>query len=212
MKKIKIIVDFEKEEQYLNEMAKQGYLLEKSNSLGIYTFKRAEPQDLSYKVDFRTFSSKSQFEDYLALFHDAGWDHVCGTRSSGSQYFLPRSGKEQTDDIFSDTESKAGRYKRLVVQCSAMSVGAFAYFTILQGAMAGSGGQLWNPSTWYYTQGLWDMQGSLFWVAFLFETPFVLLRVAPLIIFLLSGIIYGYQATKARDLYKNSKKRNHFKK
>lgn len=88
MKKFKIIADFEKEEQFLNNMAQKGYYLEKYNSLGVYIFKRIEPQNLCYRIDYRTFSNNAQFENYCTLFQDAGWEHVYGTRRSGSQSFF----------------------------------------------------------------------------------------------------------------------------
>ncbi|HEO7041770.1 TPA: DUF2812 domain-containing protein, partial [Streptococcus agalactiae] len=33
---------------------------------------------------------------------------------------------------------------------------------------------IFDPKSWYLTQGLWEMQGKIFWLAFLFETPFAL--------------------------------------
>ena len=62
--------------------------------------------------------------------------------------------------------------------------------------------KIWNVKSWYFTPGLWDMPGSLFWKAFLFETPFVILRVAPMILFFFMAILYGYWSFKAKDLYK----------
>lgn len=198
MKKFKIIPDFVNEEKFLNEMALQGYYLEKYNSLGVYTFREEEPQSLCYRIDYRTFSSKKQFEDYCALFEDAGWEHVYGTRHSGSQYFLPIPGRAQTDDIFSDKESKAGRYKRYSSQCFASLMLMITWLFILNS----DNWKIWNVKSWYFTPGLWDMPGSLFWKAFLFETPFVILRVAPMILFFFMAILYGYWSVKAKDLYK----------
>lgn len=198
MKKIKIIADFSKEELFLNDMAKKGYRLEKYNSLGIYTFKEVEPQNLSYRIDYRTFSNKAQFEEYSMLFQDAGWEHVYGTRHSGSQYFLPIPDRVQTDDIFSDEESKAGRYKRFSAQCLT-SLTMMIVFLMIANPESWA---LWDVKSWYFTNGLWDMTGSLFWKAFLFETPFVVLRVAPPLILILLAGLYGFWAARARRLYK----------
>ena len=195
MKKFKLIADFEREEEFLNDMAKKGYRLQKYNSLGRYTFVSAEPQDLSYKVDYRKFPSKARFEEYCTMFQDAGWEHVYGTRRSGSQYFLPVPGKAQTDDIFSDEESKAGRYKRFSAQCFTSLALAIVWFMI----MMPNSWALWDVKTWYFADGLWDMTGPMFWKAFLFETPFVILRIAPFIIFLLLAVLYGYWAVKAKN-------------
>lgn len=47
----------------------------------------------------------------------------------------------------------------------------------------------------YLTEGLWNMKGSLFWKAFLFETPFTLLRLLPVFMFVFFGISF-YNAYK----------------
>lgn len=201
MKKFKLIADFEKEEQFLNDMAKKGYRLKKYNSLGMYTFMSAEPQNSSYRVDYRKFSNNAQFEEYCTLFQDAGWEHIYGTRRSGSQYFLPISDKAQTDDIFSDEESKAGRYKRFSAQCFTSLTMMIVWFFIIMP----ENGALWDVKSWYFTNGLWEMTGSLFWKAFLFETPFVILRVVPPIVFLLLAVLYGYWAVKAKNLLRRYK-------
>jgi hypothetical protein len=195
MRKFKIIADFEKEEHFLNDMAEKGYYLEKYNSLGVYTFRRIEPQKLSYRIDFRTFSNNAQFENYCTLFQDAGWEHVYGTRRSGSQYFLPIPGKAQTDDIFSDKKSKAGRYRRFSKQCGASLLWMIVWLMLLQPS--------WSGKTWYFT-ALRNMPGSLLWKAVLFETPFIILCAAPAVVLFLLAALYGYWALKARNLYKEA--------
>lgn len=50
MRKFKYFIDFDKEEKWLNEMAKQGYQL-KDKSFG-YKFRRAEPEDTTIRVDY----------------------------------------------------------------------------------------------------------------------------------------------------------------
>jgi hypothetical protein len=205
MKRFKIIADFDKEEQYLNEMAHKGFFLQKYSSLGIYTFYKGAPQNLSHRIDYRRFSSKKGFDDYLSLFEDAGWTHIYGTRQSGVQYFIPTAGREQTDDIFSDEESKDGRHKRFAAYCFASMALSAIFFTTGQG----KAWTLWDIRSWYFTRGIWEMSGSLFWKAFLFETPFVLFRLSIAMFFLVSAILYGYQALVARDSLK--KERNHFR-
>ena len=199
MKKFKLIADFEKEEQFLNDMSNKGYRLKKYNSLGMYSFTEIEPQNSNYRVDYRKFKNKSQFDEYRILFQDAGWEYVYGTHRSGSQYFLPISGEAQTDDIFSDEESKSDRYKRFSAQCFSSMALMLVWFIIIT---TPNNWSLWDVRTWYFADGLWEMTGSLFWKAFLFETPFVILRVAPLVVFLLLAVLYGYWAVKAKNLLK----------
>ncbi len=45
-----------------------------------------------------------------------------------------------------------------------------------------------------YHEGLWSMKGSLFWKAFVFETPFVLLKLFPalLVVFFGSSFYKAY--------------------
>lgn len=44
--------EYEEEEQYLCEMAKKGYLLEKVALPGVYYFKESEPANMIYRIDF----------------------------------------------------------------------------------------------------------------------------------------------------------------
>lgn len=196
MKKFKLFADFEGEEQFLNIMAQKGYGLEKFNSLGVYTFRRIEPQNLCYRIDYRTFPDRTQFENYCTLFQDAGWDHVYGTLRSGSQYFLPIPDKAQTDDIFSDKESKAGRYQRFSKQCFLSLMWMLIWLILLKPA--------WDSENWYFRFG--NMPRSLLWKAVLYETPFVLLSVSPLIVLLFLSVLYGYWALKARNSYRKALK------
>jgi hypothetical protein len=99
----------EKEEEWLRSMAQQGYHLV-SLSPGIYTFERGEPRDDVYRLDFIT--SDTDKEEYLQLFADAGWEHV-GVLS-GWQYFRRTAAAGEPDEIYTDTESKAQKYHRLI--------------------------------------------------------------------------------------------------
>ena len=203
MRKIKMFVDMDKEEEYLNEMAKNGLLLEKYSSFGVYTFIKGDSIDLHYRVDYRGFKSKKEFEQYKILFEDAGWEHVSGTAHSGSEYFIPKLTNVGLSDIFSDTESKAARYKRFLQPCMLGIACALMYLVVV---LSTSGFQLSNLG--YLTPGLWEKTGADFWKAFLFETPFAVLRFLPLIIFTVLTILYGYWALKAYKLYKKHLKDN----
>jgi hypothetical protein len=186
-------------------MAESGYILEKYSALGIYTFRKAEPEDLHYKIDYRSFKNKKEFEQYKTFFEDAGWEHVCGTTYSGGQYFIPKSSNEKNSDIFSDIESKAARYKRFIGQCVYGLALMLVYILVV---LSSSGFDFTFSSFGYLTPGLWEKTGSAFWRAFLFETPFVILRFLPLVILLTLTIMHGYWAFIAQRLYKKSIKDN----
>lgn len=196
IKRFKIFVDMDREEQYLREMAQKGYMLRKYSVFGVYTFEAAPPQTRNYRVDYRTFSSRRKFDAYVALFEDAGWRHVWGRPYDGSQYFLPAGADTSGDDIFSDADSKAGRYKRLRNVCIlTFAVAALYLFTIWRSG-PGLEGSL------FLTPGLWDKTGGEFWRAFWFELPFVFFRAGLPLLMLAIGAVYGYWAIRAHRIFK----------
>jgi hypothetical protein len=196
MRKLKVFWDFEKEEQYLDEMAAQGHILKNYSSLGVYHFIDGQPQQLNYKIDYRTFSTRAEFENYVALFEDAGWRHVCGTKWNGSQYFLPASEQAGTD-IFSDRASAAERYKSLYEMCIT-SIAIFVCYLVtsflnLHGHLAQLG---------FLTPGLWERSGAAFWEGFFFELPFVILRIGFPVFFIVMSVLYGYWGVRAHQAYR----------
>lgn len=62
-----------------------------------------------------------------------------------------------------------------------------------------------NPKELYLTQGLWDMNGALFWKAFLFETPFALIRVLVWLLFPVMVTLSFFFGYKAHKLYEKNK-------
>lgn len=198
MKKYKLFINLEKEEQWLNQMAREGYIFV-SKSQG-YRFYRAEPEDAVYKIDFRTFKRREDFEDYKALFYDSGWVHISGKKSSGAQYFK-KSDMAVSDDIFSDTVSKATRYRRMSELWLTLACGFIPLLVVLILTDTIDVSAFLDPKSLYYTPGLWDKMGIDFWRAFLFETPFAMLRGFLWLIFPLTIILYLVFALKARIEY-----------
>jgi hypothetical protein len=131
--------------------------------------------------------------DYCTMFEDSGWVHVAGTRSSGSQYFV-KVRPDASEDIFSDNLSRAGRYKRLSYLWLSMAAAFIPIFVALSLTM--------DSKFVYLTPGLWEMKGWRFIGAFLFETPFALFRVAPVIIYPVIIVYYLYYTIKSYSLYK----------
>jgi hypothetical protein len=195
MNKWKVFWNLEREEKWLAEMAAKGHILRNYSLFGIYTFADGKPQILNYKIDYKQFTKKSDYENYLALFEDAGWQHICGTKNGGSHYFLPitaQAGKE----IFSDTESAAARYKTLYKICAG-NLALWAVYCI--SSLSVNNFNFSNMG--FLTPGLWDKVGAAFWSSFFFELPFVVFRVGLWVILLVIGVIYGYWATKAKQEY-----------
>jgi len=195
MRKFKVFADFKKEESYLNEMAKKGYFLIKHSAFGFYHFAKGTPEELHYHVDHRKFKTQADFEDYKALFEDAGWRHVYGTKISLNQYFLPKNGNKD-DDIFSTKDSAALRYKHLNKICYANVAVAIGY---LLAVLISCDFNLSNIG--FLTPGLWEMSDAQFWRAFFLELSFVLFRTVPIALFLVMGIAYAVWGGKAKRIY-----------
>ncbi len=196
MRKFKIFGNFTEEEKYLKEMAKEGYIFQKNTIFGFYYFKKEAPKEFNYKIDYRSFKTKADFNNYLVLFEDAGWQHISGGKSSGRQYFLPMN-TNSSDDIFSDKKSSDDRYKTFYK----ISQSTSTLFVILTTIIISQG----IKGFWFQTPGLWDMEGNLFIKAFLFELPFVLLRIVPIILIILVTIVYTIAGSKAKKMYESLK-------
>lgn len=204
MKRIKLFFNLDKEEKWLNDMLQQGWALSRKDFR--YEFDKVnDKNNRSIKIDYRTFKSKKDWEDYILLFQDSGWRHIVGGKSSGKQYFS-KEDKNASADIFSDQISKADRYKRMVnVWMSLATSHLVIAFTLCQTNTIDIESVL-NPRSFFLTPNLWEMTGNSFWKAFLFEIPFALgrglWRGFALLIFLISVILYIVFAIKARIEYK----------
>lgn len=208
MHKFKFFIDFEKEEQWLEQMAYSGYHLQ--NAFFGYQFQREEPETATIKIDFRKFKSKEDFVDYRTLFDDSGWKHIAGTKSSGIQYFKKidaTAGK----DIFSDNHSKATRYKRYSNMFLELAISYLPLLVVFYLTDIINFNAFVNPKELYLTPGLWDKTGSSFWSSFLFETPFALMRGLGWSFIPLAIIFYLFFSYKSNKLYLQNKSNCKFK-
>ena len=201
MRKFKFFINFHKEEKWLESMAAQGWQMKKQ-SFG-YVFESAIPELANIKIDYRHFKNQQHFLEYCTLFEDSGWQHIAGTKNSGNQYFK-QAGDCCGEDIFSDDTSRAGRYKRLSEMMLAMFIVFFPLVIIsfMQGTLGL--GAFTNPRELYLTPGLWELSGSEFWSAFLFETPFALMRGFSMSIGLIIFLAYVFLTIKSWLLYRSA--------
>lgn len=100
--------NMKKEKEWLEDMARQGYVLKVVKPF-IYYFEETEPQDLVYQFDFQILS-KSKRSEYLEVFKD--WTYVsnCGSWF----YFYKVRSTEKENKIYSDNASKKAMYRRLI--------------------------------------------------------------------------------------------------
>ncbi|MEN1968432.1 DUF2812 domain-containing protein [Lentibacillus sp. N15] len=173
MKKFKVFFDIEKEEQWLNEQLQKGYRCTTISGLGIYTFKKTDKRYV-LRLDYQDYLPKKKFKEYRAIYEDFGWIPIVGCQLGGRQYWQKED--DGQSEIFSDRQSTRNYYKRLMGYslCLVMLFLAISYTPFKD---LGS----------LYHEGLWNMKGSLFWKALLFETPFVLLKLSPVLLAVFFG-------------------------
>ncbi len=129
------------------------------------------------RLDYQDYLSKKKFKEYKGIYEDFGWNYLKGYWLSGIRYWQKEN--DDQNEIFSDRESKANYYKRLMGYSFGLGMMFLAYsFMILQGFRL-------------YHEGLWNMENDYFGKHLLFETPFVLLKLFPaFMVVLLAGSYY----------------------
>lgn len=100
--------DVGKEEQWLTAMSKQGLHFYKYK-FGFYYFKEDANTTYIYQIDFLQDAD----ETYYQLYKDAGWEHVT-LYWNAFQYFRIDANQEGIKKIYSDEESVADSYKRML--------------------------------------------------------------------------------------------------
>ncbi|WP_315168956.1 DUF2812 domain-containing protein [Metaclostridioides mangenotii] len=204
MKKFKCFFNIDKEEKWLNEMAKSGYLF--TGKKIAYYFEKSEPSNTNIKIDCRTFKKRGDFESYCTMFEDFGWKFISGGKYSNIQYFKKIDG-DIDDDIFSDTTSKSLRYKRLSEFWGLLAICYSPLFAslVLTGALDSS--IFTNPKSLYLTPGLWERVGDEFWSAFWFETPWAIMRGVFDLFYPVAIIFFLVLHIKAKREYKKTSDR-----
>ena len=99
----------QQEEEWLRKMARSGLHLRTSDGIGRYTFEKATPADVVYRLDYNGSLQKDK-EHYLQIFRDDGWEYA--GEMNGWQYFRKPAGSERPAEIFTDAESKIQKYQR----------------------------------------------------------------------------------------------------
>lgn len=189
MKKFKLFFDIEKEENWLNKQLQKGYRCTKISSLGIYTFEKTDKKFVM-RLDYQESLSKNKFKEYKGIYEDFGWNYINDSCHNGIRYWQKED--DDQNEIFSDRQSQSNYYKRLM--------GYFLWFSVM---LLASSFVLYNDRNLYH-EGLWSMEGSLFWKAFLFETPFVLLKLLPVFM----AVLFASSFYKAYRKYSMLKRFN----
>jgi len=102
----------EQEEAWLESMAGEGWRLSSVGLLGVYDFYASEPERVVYRLDYMPTKSMKEFGEYQQMFVDAGWTYV--GEMSNWRYWCKVMEPGESDDIFTDRESKARKYRRVL--------------------------------------------------------------------------------------------------
>ncbi len=101
----------EKEEIWLREMSKKGLHFSSVSMPGYYIFEQGKPIDYTYRLDY--FIDRKDMPNYLQLFQDAGWSYL--GEMGGWRYFRKAGVNGEELEIYSENESKAKKYQRLLL-------------------------------------------------------------------------------------------------
>lgn len=201
-RKYRYFSTIEKEEAWLNKQLKKGYQLVGPVGYGQYKFEKEHCDQDVIRIDVRKFKGKANRLDYLQFMEDAGWKPIKSTDKDSKFYFI--GNKEESDELFSDNESKYEREvrakKRLTITNSWIAIYYILFFFTGQNRSV-----FFNVKNAFLTPGIWDKHGDSFRRAFLFELPFAIVRMflayAPLIL-LIYFVYQSYLVNQSIKRYK----------
>ena len=109
MKKFRLYFDTDKEVQWLNGMAEQGYALS-GYFFGVYTFDKCEPGKYAYQIDntegwFRVENAYREFMNEMGIEIVALW---------GPWVYLRKLTEDGPFELYSDVESRITHYEKIL--------------------------------------------------------------------------------------------------
>lgn len=179
MNKYRLFIDPEKEEMWINKIQQDGYRLVSNTLDFIYTFEETDEKYIT-RTDYQNHMSKERYDEYLNIHEEFGWEHIRGGRFGMTQQIWSKI-EDGNDTLFSDRDSKINFYKRQMNFTGSLAFLFLIYSFIFEPV---TGNNL------FLTSGLWDMQGTEFWRAFLFELPFAIMRFLPAILFPIAAVLF----------------------
>ena len=106
----KAFIDYEKEENWLNEMSAKG-LMFTDYFLFRYTFTDCEPGEYIYRIELlNSLPATAESQKYLAFMAENGVEHV----SSWARWvYFKKRAADGPFDIYSDIDSRITHYRRI---------------------------------------------------------------------------------------------------
>lgn len=103
------IVDYEKEQEYLRNMHKNGWKFINVSGLS-YSFEKCEPEDVVYQLDFNKDGLEHK-DEYIQMFKDYGWEYI--QEFAGYTYFRKPAKEGIDESIFCDNQSRLELMNRI---------------------------------------------------------------------------------------------------
>ena len=117
MKKIKIFFSLLKERDYLEDMARNGYIFTNISLGMIYHFKECTPCEKVFEIERFAITSHPTVADLTArtramdITSQFGWEPVTHDEDM-NYYFMKDKAGDETDEFYDDTESRIERAER----------------------------------------------------------------------------------------------------
>ncbi len=110
MKKFRLYWDKDKEEVWLNALAKEGWALE-SFFLGHYRFAPCQRGEYVYRIDLlEHITSTKPALEYIRFVEETGAEYLCGW---GRWAFFRKKTSEGPFELYTDTPSQIEQYKKI---------------------------------------------------------------------------------------------------
>ena len=105
------IVQHEEEQAYLRSQHNAGWAFVKVTGFGTYHFRRCEPADVVYQLDYNQEGSAHK-DEYITMFRDCGWEYI--QEYVGYSYFRkPAAEMNGDEEIFCDDASRIAMMERV---------------------------------------------------------------------------------------------------
>lgn len=106
------IFEYEKEQDYLRQMHKEGWKFVRVKGLGMYHFEKSEARDVVYQLDYNK-EGLAHKEEYLQMFTDCDWEYI-QDYADYSYFRKPVSEDGVAEEIFCDEDSRLQMMERVL--------------------------------------------------------------------------------------------------
>ncbi len=111
LKKVRLFIDYEKEEKWLNDMAEKGWQLKRYGLIGRYYFEKEEEKYI-YRIEFLDkLSSHPESIEYIRFLEESGIEYIHSAH--GYWIYLRKKATDGSFDLYTDLDSKIKHYQKI---------------------------------------------------------------------------------------------------